>query len=88
MRSFPGADEAAWLNERSGGGGELDDHAGPAVTASRKSAVSATVWLMQPFTDIPLQCSVSIGTRFRCGFNPNRPVWAAGYRIDPAPSEA
>jgi hypothetical protein len=43
-----------------------------------KSAVSATVWLTQPFTESPYQCSVSIGIRLRCGFRPKSPQWAAG----------
>ena len=44
---------AASAKGRSGGGGALGDHGAPAVTASRKSAVSATVRLTQPLTESP-----------------------------------
>ena len=45
--------------------------------------------MTQPVTDIPSQCPAGrIGMRPRCGFRPKRPQKAAGFRIDPAPSEA
>jgi hypothetical protein len=78
IRSLPGCEEAASEKLRPGGGGALGDQAEPAVTASRKSAVSATVRVTQPFTDNPNQCSASIGTRSRWGFRPKRPQLAAG----------
>ena len=78
IRSRPGEPAAASAKLRSGAGGAFADHAGPAVTASRNSAVSATVQLTQPLTESPNQCSESIGTLSRCGFSPNSPQLAAG----------
>ena len=59
------------------------------MTTSRNSALSATVRVRQPFTDIRFQCSGgSSGTLPRWGLRPKRPLNAAGIRIEPPPSEA
>ena len=61
----------------------------PAATSSH-SAVSTTRRVRHPALDIPHQCWSS-GIRLirpRCGINPTRPVYAAGMRMDPAPSLA
>ena len=52
--------------------------------------MSITVRLTQPETDNPCQYSRSgvRETRLRWGFSPNSPQYAAGLRIEPAPSVA
>ena len=53
-------------------------------------AASSTLRASKPATLMPYQCSFSgaSGMRSRVGFNPTRPQFDAGIRIDPAPSEA
>ncbi len=59
IRSLPGDVLAASTRGRSKGGGESKSpFAGP-LTASRYSAVSITVLLLQPETESPCQCSRS-----------------------------
>src|SRR5690625_78932 len=55
---------------------------------AKTSAASATVCASGPFSLIPPQESVPIwaGITARPGLIPNRPVLAAGIRIDPIPS--
>ena len=51
-------------------------------------AVSSTVRVNTPLVARPSSSLTRFGTRLRLGFNPTRPLHAAGMRIEPPPSDA
>src|SRR5215210_9069258 len=87
-RSFSGGLATASTYGRPGGEGAPGSPPAAIVVSSQR-AVSSTVCVTQPVTDIPLQWSAGVnGMRPRWGFRPKRLQKAAGLRIDPAPSDA
>ena len=88
MRSARGCDRAASANGREGSGsGESSPGIGPR-NASRTMAVSITERVSAPkvIQWLPSRSCGARGTRPLWGLSPNRPVHAAGMRIEPAPS--
>ena len=84
IRSAPGSDCAASANGREGSGRS----ALSPVSASRTMAVSITERVSAPnvIQWLPSLSCGARGTRPVWGLSPNRPLHAAGMRIEPAPS--
>src|SRR5579863_9163419 len=91
MRSFLGNRSSTARYEIPGCGSESGSHGWYPATASRKIAVSRTVRVSAPSTEVSLKLTIpSVGP---CGMRPNEvlspkhPVKCAGIRIEPPPSE-